>query len=184
MKFNKIQIHTFPIFVAALILMAAFASSCDDAPKNGRPPLTDSELEKPLIEANKKIIKTERQQIDDYVKRHGWKMNETGTGLLYQIYKAGDGEKAAAGKIARLEYTVSLLNGDQIYSSKELGAKTFRIGRGGVESGLEEGILLMRVGDRAKLILPSHLAFGLLGDQNKISTKTTLVYDLELIALN
>ena len=39
----------------------------------------------------------------------------------------------------------------------------------------------MKVGDKAKFIIPSHLAFGLLGDENKIPKRATLVYDVELI---
>jgi FKBP-type peptidyl-prolyl cis-trans isomerase FkpA len=53
-----------------------------------------------------------------------------------------------------------------------------------VEAGLEEGILLMHKGGKAKFILPSHLAFGLIGDQNKIPGKSTLIYDVNLIDLN
>jgi FKBP-type peptidyl-prolyl cis-trans isomerase len=41
----------------------------------------------------------------------------------------------------------------------------------------------MNVGDRAKFIVPSHLAFGLLGDQKMIPPQATLVYDVELINL-
>jgi FKBP-type peptidyl-prolyl cis-trans isomerase len=52
-----------------------------------------------------------------------------------------------------------------------------------VESGLEEVILFLKKGDRAKIIIPSHLAFGLVGDGNKIPAMATLVYDLELIEL-
>jgi FKBP-type peptidyl-prolyl cis-trans isomerase len=60
--------------------------------------------------------------------------------------------------------------------------KEFLIGQSDVEAGLEEGIRLMRTGDRAKLILPSRLAFGLLGDGKKIPPGATLVYDIELVA--
>jgi FKBP-type peptidyl-prolyl cis-trans isomerase len=52
-----------------------------------------------------------------------------------------------------------------------------------VESGLEEGILLLREGDKAKFILPPHLAHGLLGDDNKIPARSIIVYDLELLSL-
>jgi FKBP-type peptidyl-prolyl cis-trans isomerase len=78
---------------------------------------------------------------------------------------------------------VRLIDGSEIYSSDQSGNKEFVIGRGGVESGLEEGILLMRQGDRAKFIIPSHLGFGLLGDQDKVPPKSTLIYDLELLEL-
>ena len=111
-------------------------------------------------------------------------MTETGSGLRYAIYHHGKGEKAEPGKIAVLKYNVKLINGDEIYNSARDGLKSFLIGKGGVESGLEEGILLLRVGDRAKFIIPSHLGFGLLGDQGQVPPKSTLIYDLELVALN
>ena len=41
----------------------------------------------------------------------------------------------------------------------------------------------MKEGDKAKLILPSHLAYGLIGDQNKIPQKATIIYDIELLEL-
>jgi FKBP-type peptidyl-prolyl cis-trans isomerase len=91
---------------------------------------------------------------------------------------------AETGKIAVLRYSVWLITGDEIYNSDRDGLKEFMIGRGGVESGLGEGILLLRVGDRAKFIIPSHLGFGLLGDQDKVPPKSTLIYDLELVSLH
>jgi FKBP-type peptidyl-prolyl cis-trans isomerase len=45
-------------------------------------------------------------------------------------------------------------------------------------------ILLMKVGDKAKVILPSHLAFGLTGDSKKVAQSMPLLYDLELVALD
>ncbi|MCF8365235.1 MAG: FKBP-type peptidyl-prolyl cis-trans isomerase [Bacteroidales bacterium] len=135
------------------------------------------------MRANKKAVKTEDQQIRDFIARNHWQVIETGSGLRYRIYEEGDGEKAVKGKIAVIEYEVGLLNGETIYSTDDLGPKEFLIGKGGVESGIEEGILLMKAGDRAKFIIPSHLAFGLLGDQNKIGSKTTLVYDVKLLML-
>ncbi len=142
-----------------------------------------SKLEEPLIHANKQAVKEEEQQIDNFIRRRNWKMQETGSGLRYGIYKKGSGEKAGEGKIAVISYSVELITGEKIYSSEESGNKEFLIGRGGVESGIEEGILLLRVGDRAKIIIPSHLGFGLLGDQNKVPPKSTLIYDIELIEL-
>ncbi|MGE5317418.1 MAG: FKBP-type peptidyl-prolyl cis-trans isomerase, partial [Chloroflexota bacterium] len=39
------------------------------------------------------------------------------------------------------------------------------------------------VGDHAKFVIPSHLGFGLIGDQNKVPPKSTLIYDIELLDL-
>jgi FKBP-type peptidyl-prolyl cis-trans isomerase len=110
-------------------------------------------------------------------------MLNTGSGLRYLIYENGNGRFADTGNVVMLNYTLTLLNGDTIYTSHKNGKKEFLVGKGNVESGLEEAILLLKEGDRAKIIIPSHLAFGLPGDGDKIPAKATLVYDLELIQL-
>ena len=95
----------------------------------------------------------------------------------------GDGPKAQEGKVARIQYTLSSITGSIIYSSDENGPMEFLIGSGGVESGLEEAILLLREGDKAKIIIPSHLGFGLAGDDHKIPPKATLIYDITLLSI-
>ena len=164
-----------------MLLMSVFVScSGRQSPERKSVP----SVEESLIKANKQAVKAENEQIDRFVQRYHWQMEKTGSGLRYNRYEKGNGEKAQTGKIAALKYEVRLITGDLIYSSEKDGLKEFLIGRGGVESGLEEGILLLRVGDRAKFIIPSHLGFGLLGDQDKVPPKSTLIYDLELISLN
>ena len=141
------------------------------------------DLSEPLIIVNKELVRTEDQRIDDFIARYKWKMNITGTGLRYAIYKRGSGLQAKKGFTAKFNYTLTLLTGDTIYTTEESGPKEIIIGKGGVENGLDEGILLLKKGDQAKLIIPSHLAFGLVGDMDKIPAKATLVYDIELIDL-
>ena len=136
-----------------------------------------------LEKVNRYLVRTEGEDIENYIRRHGWDMEETGTGLRVWVYEHGNGPQAEKGLVATLNYKTWLINGDLIYSSNELGPKEFLIGKGGVESGLEEAILKLHVGDKAKLIIPSHLAFGLLGDNNKIPPRSTVVYDIELISL-
>lgn len=168
-----------PLLMGYLIL-----AGCRQTP----PPLQDlqsrSYTSEPRINANKKAVRLEDEQIQGYIDRMGWKMQETGTGLRYMIYKQGKGENAINGMMAKIEFECRLISGELCYSSQKTGPKEFKIGSGGVESGLEEGILLMRKGDKAKFILPSHLAFGLIGDQDKIPGKATLVYDVHLLDIN
>lgn len=172
------------LFVLCSVVCFSLLISCVDH-KAKENISTDQEqlLKESLLNANKQAVKAENEQIESFIRRYKWEMKETGSGLRYQIYFQGSGEKAEAGKIAVLKFTVRLITGELIYSSDNEGLKEFLIGRGGVESGLEEGILLLKVGDRAKFIIPSHLGFGLLGDQDKVPPKSTLIYDLELISL-
>lgn len=134
-----------------------------------------------LEKANKYLIRAENEDIENYIRRHQLEMKETGTGLRYKMIKKGNGPKAETGKIATLEYQLRLLTGDLIYSSDKDGRKIFKIGKGNVESGLEEAMQFMREGDKVKLIIPAHLAYGLLGDNNKIPPRSTLIYDLEVV---
>lgn len=166
------------------IIIAAFAlTGCKDREQQAADDFDPRGLKEPLIEANKHIVTTEDQHIADFVNRYGWQMKETGTGLRYQIHRPGSGIKAREGLIAVLDYRVRLITGDVVYSSAETGYKEFMIGRGGVEAGLEEAVLLMRVGDSGRFILPSHLAHGLLGDLDRIPAKATLIYEITLIDL-
>jgi len=172
-------VTTFPL----LFLILIYQGSCGEQPQPSQSTRHLSMMGDSLVNYNRGIVRTEDQQIEDFIARYGWKMKKTQTGLRYMFIKEGNGKKTEKGKIAGLRYTLRLLNGDLCYSSDKDGIKEFRIGYGGIESGVEEGILLMRVGDRVKFIVPSHLAFGLLGDQKKIPQHASLVYDIELLTL-
>ena len=163
---------------AILIALAAVAAGCNKTDQKGVPMSKES-----LIRANKGLVTIDKERIEAFAERHQWEMATTETGLWYQIYEHGTGDSARNGLIASLKYTISLLDGTLCYSSDSTGEKTFLIGQGGVESGLEEGILLMRCGDKARFIMPPHLAHGLPGDNDKIPPRSTIVYQVELLNL-
>ncbi len=148
------------------------------------PSLPDPEsLEHALLESNKRLVERESESINLFIQRLGMEMEETGSGLRYVISREGEGEKAAFGQVAIIDYTVYLINGDVVYTSWDASPLSFTIGRGGVESGLEEGILLMRKGGNALFVLPSHLAHGLPGDGDKIPRRATIIYEVDLLSL-
>lgn len=138
-------------------------------------------MDESLEKANRYLLVQEAEYINDYIERHKLNVIQTGTGLRYQIVSQGDGELICEGDVVTIEYEVRLLNGDLIYSSQNDGRKTFLVGRGGVESGLEEAILKLRKNSTAILILPAHLAHGLIGDGNKVPPRATLVYRLKVV---
>jgi FKBP-type peptidyl-prolyl cis-trans isomerase len=164
------------------ITLSVFLIACNsESPSGGKVP--EKKAAESLLKTNHYLVKQEKEEIENYIRRHGWQMQETGSGLRYEIVSKGTGEQAVKGNVAVLDYTCRLITGDIVYSSQKDGAKTFVIGHGGVESGLEEAVLLLHRGDKARLVIPSHLAFGLLGDDNKIPPRATLIYEIELIDL-
>ncbi|HTA60983.1 MAG TPA: FKBP-type peptidyl-prolyl cis-trans isomerase, partial [Bacteroidia bacterium] len=83
----------------------------------------------------------------------------------------------------KVNYKVSLLDGTLCYSSETKGSKEFLVGADKVESGIHEGVQLMHLHDKALFILPAHLAFGLVGDRDKIPPKVAVVYTIEVISV-
>lgn len=115
--------------------------------------------------------------------RKNWKTIKTGSGLRYYIYQRGQGLKAMPDMNAEVKFKIHLLDGTLCYQTDSLETEIFRIDHSEVESGVQEGIKKLRVGDRAKFIIPSHLGHGLTGDMNKIPPLNTIIVDLELISL-
>jgi FKBP-type peptidyl-prolyl cis-trans isomerase FkpA len=139
------------------------------------------EQQEMLLRVNKYLVKKDIELIESYSERRDWEMEVTESGLFYQIYEHGNGEKALNGKKVTINYVVSLLDGTICYDSENLGSKEFVLGKSNEESGLEQGVLMMRVGDKARFIMPPHLAHGLLGDENRIPARSIIVYEVELL---
>lgn len=138
-------------------------------------------IEEQLIQANKQIALSEDQQIDDLLNRYGWEMTKTGTGLRIQIFDSPGGKEIVIGSKVSMHYTVRLIDGTVVYDSMESGIKTFSVGKGEVIAGLEEAMLLLKEKDKARLVIPSFLGHGLSGDGDKITSKATLIYQIEII---
>jgi FKBP-type peptidyl-prolyl cis-trans isomerase FkpA len=146
-------------------------------------PVSEDEVRKTqeaLVGANRLLVQKDKEKIENYIREHHLALNETQAGLWYAISKAGTGENIREKMSVTLKYKVSLLDGKLCYSSDSLGVKTFTVGQGGVESGLEEGVLYLKKGSKAMFIMPPHLAYGLPGDGGKIPARAILVYEVEV----
>lgn len=138
-------------------------------------------LRKDLVNINKTLVEKDNQRIKAYVERRDWPMIQTKTGLWFMITQEGEGDTIKNNMDIALKYRVELLDGTYCYSSDSLGIKRFRVGKGGVERGLEELVLHLKQGDKAIAILPPHLAHGLVGDENRIPARTIIVYTIEIL---
>lgn len=141
---------------------------------------SDRQVKESLEKANRFLVNDEEEEIDNYVRRHQLEMVETGTGLRYQIVEEGKGKPVQPGQTVTLDYVLFDLVGDVVYSSENDGPMRFVVGRSEIPSGLDEAVRLFHEGDRAWVIVPSHLGYGLLGDQKSIPSRATLVYMLKI----
>ncbi|MCF6296581.1 MAG: peptidylprolyl isomerase [Flavobacteriaceae bacterium] len=107
---------------------------------------------------------------------------KTESGLRYQIIQKGNGKKSEKGKQISVHYKGQLPDGtvfDSSYQRKQ--PIDFVLGVGQVIAGWDEGLQLMQVGDKARLVIPPHLAYGSQGAGGVIPPDATLIFDLELM---
>jgi FKBP-type peptidyl-prolyl cis-trans isomerase FkpA len=112
--------------------------------------------------------------------RPEWEMKESGTGLRYWIYEQTEGRSVNKEDVVRVEFKVELLDGTLCYATEKEEYSLFKVDKSDVETGVQEGIKYMREGERAKLIIPSHLGHGLIGDLDKIPPMQVLIVDLHV----
>jgi FKBP-type peptidyl-prolyl cis-trans isomerase len=103
----------------------------------------------------------------------------TASGLKYIEASAGTGAVAQAGQTASVHYTLWLLNGTFIESSRNGNPYSFTLGTTGSIKGFDEGITGMRVGGRRRLIIPPSLGYGA-SQVGPIPANSTLIFDVEL----
>lgn len=107
---------------------------------------------------------------------------KTSSGLRYKMISEGNGKKAEKGKTVSVHYKGMLPDGtvfDSSYKRKE--PIEFPLGRGQVIEGWDEGIQLLKEGDKARFVIPSHLGYGSRGAGGVIPPNATLIFDVELV---
>ena len=111
--------------------------------------------------------------------------DETSSGLRYKILQNGEGKQAVKGATVSVHYKGQLLDGTVFDSSyKRKQPIEFPLGIGQVIAGWDEGILLLKVGDKARFVIPSKLAYGERGAGGVIPPNAALIFDVELMDVN
>ena len=104
--------------------------------------------------------------------------------LLIEDLQAGTGPEAVAGRDVDVHYTGRLTDGKKFDSSLDRGRPfSFRLGAGQVIQGWDRGVAGMRVGGKRKLTVPPELGYGARGFANLIPPHSTLVFEVELLAV-
>ena len=109
-------------------------------------------------------------------------MTTTDSGLQYVIETEGAGATPEAGEVVQVHYEGKLADGTIFDSSYERDEPiAFPLGQGLVIPGWDEGISLLSVGSKAKLIVPPELAYGEFGAVGVIPPNAALYFEVELV---
>lgn len=106
----------------------------------------------------------------------------TESGLQYEVLTEGEGESPTAEDTVTVHYTGTLIDGTEFDSSHKRGQPaTFPLT--GVIKGWTEGLQLMNVGGKYRLVIPPELAYGANGAGGKIGPNATLVFEIDLLGI-
>jgi len=154
--------------------------SCNTAPdrQNGGKAPGKNEM----AEMNRYLVQKDRERIQNYIERKELHMNESGSGLWYKIISEGNGDYFSDNDRIVMEYECYLIDGTRCYDSKESGPKEIILGRSELESGLNQGLRMLKPGGEALFILPPFLAYGLVGDGKKIPPRSVVVYNIRIVS--
>lgn len=173
------MIRSSSLIILAILLSAGACKEKRQHPVQG---MSNDEMRELLIESSKHHAQREDKVIETYVAGLDLDISKTGTGLRYHIYNGRDTtcRTADTEQTVRLDYRVELLDSTLCYSSEKSGPQSFVVDHDDVESGLHEGVKLLCEGDSALLIMPSFLAHGLTGDQQKVPSNSPIVYRVKI----
>ncbi|MDB3905580.1 FKBP-type peptidyl-prolyl cis-trans isomerase [Crocinitomicaceae bacterium] len=135
------------------------------------------------VDFNQEIHVREELDINIYLEHHkDLKMKQSISGLRYQIIGSNQPNQTLAqeGDVLTLDLKIELLDGTICYETDSI-PETIVLGRSERESGLQEALAMMKESEKAKLILPSYLAYGLLGDSESIPPQSIIIIEVELL---
>lgn len=129
-----------------------------------------------------KRLSDEKAKVNAELDKIAAGFQKTDSGLRYQYIQKGSGKQATKGSKVAVHYKGQLTNGqvfDDSYKRKQ--PIEFNVGVGQVIEGWDEGIMLLKVGDKARFVIPSHLGYGSRGAGGAIPPNATLIFDVELV---
>ena len=165
--------------LALTIICLTMAVACHSDPPIVVPPAQRKgpDMKEHLINANRTVAQSEETAIDEYIARRQWPMEKLTDGARLWIYQSGKGAKVEMEDSVRVIYSIEAINGKRIYDNVE---ERYVAGRRSEMTGLDAAVLQMRRGDRARVILPSNLGYGIGGDGDRIPQSAILVVDLRV----
>lgn len=141
---------------------------------------TAKELQEEAERAMKELKADSEKAFFEYLKANNI-TDYTASGLFFTKSVVTEGAQPQKGQTVRINFVASYLDGTLLGDSEQLGGHyDFVYGEGTVLKGLEEGVGLMRVGEKAQFVLPYTLAYGT-NPYGNIPAYSNLVFDVELV---
>ncbi|PKL23769.1 MAG: peptidylprolyl isomerase [Spirochaetae bacterium HGW-Spirochaetae-3] len=167
---------------------AKFVDGMKDVIEKDKPSITMEDaqmtIQAAIMQAMQAVAARNSEAEAAFLAENGKKagVTTTASGLQYEVIKDGTGSKPTLADTVRVNYVGTFIDGKQFDSSAESEEPVvFPVAM--VIPGWVEGIQLMPVGSKYKFYIPSMLAYGEQGSQGGIEPNKTLIFEVELLAI-
>ena len=171
----KILCHILIIMLTATMF---FAACKDRTPVVEFTPDNSTVVKENMINANRVVIQSESTQIDAYVERRGWQMKSLPCGAIYKVKSLENGNMIQPDDTVVVTYRLESLDGTPFYTRQ---TDTIVVGRRQVTVALDDLLQQLCYGSQAQMIAPSNSAYGVVGDGDRVASRTVIVYDINEI---
>jgi FKBP-type peptidyl-prolyl cis-trans isomerase FklB len=154
-------------------------------------PYKEDELRAAIDELNRRVQRMQKQQAnglasagEQFLKQNAGRagITVTASGLQYEVLQDGNGKRPTTASRVRVHYEGTLVDGTVFDSSIQRG-EPIEFPVTGVIAGWTEALQLMQEGARWKLYIPNELGYGARGAGGVIGPYSTLIFEVELIAV-
>lgn len=138
------------------------------------------------IELNKALIEDEESLIKKYIEQDSIKQylnTSSGFWYTYNERHLEDTYHPKSGDLVTYTYSVSDLNNTVLYTETEIGTLRYLVDQEDQLKGIRHAIKLLKKGEKASFLFPSHLAYSYTGDNNKIGKNQPIIVNLNLISV-
>jgi FKBP-type peptidyl-prolyl cis-trans isomerase len=134
-----------------------------------------------LLEMNRILAEREQKEILQFIEEKGWKMEVSPIGFWYEIREQGTGKPFVKNDLGHIEYSLSMLDGTQCAENAPLIIKK---GAGEEPRGIDEALGMLREGGSGRFIIPSNLAYGVLGNDDRcVKSHAAIVYEVKILEI-
>ncbi|MEG1020379.1 MAG: gliding motility-associated peptidyl-prolyl isomerase GldI [Myroides sp.] len=138
---------------------------------------------KESVQRNKNIVQDEEKLIQNVIKKdsaHHYYQSTLGFWYKYDVAVTTDSLLPKKGDIVKLDFEIYDINNNLIYTKAETTPKVYAVDKQEIMVGLRHAVKLMHKGETVSFIFPSHMAYGYLGDKEKIGTNVPLICKVTL----
>jgi len=163
-------------FAFSLLVLQACAPPVQEQEEN-----ESNQLSEQFIRVNQYMQQRHQDHISAFLERVGWEAELSSSGLWIVLEKPGEGRRIEENRRVSYAFKSMLLDGTPCYEATAEHPKIITIGKGGVESGVEQGLKRLSEGAEAIFLIPPHLGHGNFGDREKIPGNSVLLYKLQIL---